>query len=198
VKDAAARGALASEWNAPLSATPGLDYAAMLAGGVRALYVMGANPAAHLDEAARAKLSSMEFLVVQDLFLTETAKLAHVVLPAVAYTEKDGTFTNTERRVQVVRKAMLELPGARADWTILTSLAATLGLDWNYANSAQILAEISRTTPIYAGASRRALGQSGARWPVTPDGETPSLSVEMLTRGVAREPAAAGRGEQSR
>jgi predicted molibdopterin-dependent oxidoreductase YjgC len=116
----------------------------------------------------------------------------------VSYTEKDGTFTNTERRVQVVRKAMLELPGARADWTILMSLAATLGLDWNYANSAQILAEISRTTPIYAGASRRTLGQTGARWPLTPDGETPSLSVEMLTGGVAREPAAAGRGEQVR
>ncbi|HEX8982213.1 MAG TPA: NADH-quinone oxidoreductase subunit NuoG [Ktedonobacterales bacterium] len=206
VSDASTRKALSDAWVAPLSDAPGLDYDAMLAGGVKALYVMGANPVAHLSEEARIRLGSLEFLVVQDLFLTETANLASVVLPAVSYTEKDGTFTSTERRVQVVRKAMLELPGARADWEILTSLATTLGLDWNYANSAQILAEIGRLTPIYAGVSRRGLGKTGARWPLSAQdsglAESPFLTWDMLERGVGQgsgqPPIAAGRGEQAR
>ncbi len=88
-----------------------MDYEAMLGGGVRALYVMGADPARHATPEQLAQLDALDFLVVQDLCLTETAKRASVVLPAVAYTEKDGTFTNTERAVQVVRRAMMELPG---------------------------------------------------------------------------------------
>ncbi len=206
VSDAATRKALSDSWVAPLSDAPGLDFDAMLAGGVKALYVMGTNPVARLNDDARTRLGSLEFLVVQDLFLTETAQLATVVLPAVSYAEKDGTFTNTERRVQVVRKAMLELPGARADWEILTALATTLGLDWNYANSAQILAEIGRLTPIYAGVSRRGLGETGARWPLSAQdsglADSPFLTWDMLERGVGQgsgqPPIAAGRGEQAR
>ena len=212
VGDVEARAALNLAWGAQLSDAPGQDYDAMLAGGVKALYVLGANPAAHLDEQQRAQLAGLEFLVVQELFLTETAKLATVVLPAVSYAEKDGTFTSTERRVQVVRKAMLELPGARADWQILRDVARALDLDWNYSNTAQILAEIGATTPIYAGVSRRGLGATGAQWPLAPvsdaDGQrgvsgSPFLTWEMLTQGVARgrdagEPAlSAGRGEQA-
>ena len=212
VGDAQARAALASAWGAQLPDAPGLDYDAMLSGGVQALYVLGANPAAHLDEQQRARLAGLEFLVVQDLFLTETAKLATVVLPGVSYTEKDGTFTNTERRVQVVRKAMMELPGARADWQILLDIARELGLDWNYSVVGQILAEIGRTTPIYAGVSRRALGATGAQWPLAPtageDGRmavsgSPFLTWEMLAQGVARGRGvdelalSAGRGEQA-
>ncbi|MDE3229232.1 MAG: NADH-quinone oxidoreductase subunit NuoG [Chloroflexota bacterium] len=182
----------------PVNGKPGLDYDAMLAGGVKALYVMGADPVKRLDEAGRAALAGLEFLVVQELFLTETANLATVVLPAVSYAEKDGTFTNIERRVQVVRKAMLELPGARADWQILQDVARALGLDWSYTGAAQILAEIGRTTPIYAGVSRRGLGATGAQWPLAPTDTrggvrgTPFLTLEMLTQGVAR-----GAGELS-
>ena len=124
VDDAQARAALAELWGTSVPADAGLDYDAMLDGGVHALYVMGADPARHATPEQLARLESMEFLVVQDLFLTETAQRATVVLPAVAYTEKDGTFTNTERCVQVVRRAMTELPGARADWDILSSVAA--------------------------------------------------------------------------
>jgi predicted molibdopterin-dependent oxidoreductase YjgC len=102
---------------------------------------------------------------VQDLTLTETAQRASVVLPAVAYTEKDGTFTNTERAVQVARRALDELPGALPDWRILSDVARALGLDWNYTSSVEILAEIGREVPLYAGVSRRGLGQEGARWP---------------------------------
>ncbi|HET9110907.1 MAG TPA: molybdopterin-dependent oxidoreductase, partial [Ktedonobacterales bacterium] len=212
VADEEARAELEGEWSARLPDAAGLDYDAMLSGGVKSLYVMGANPAKRLSDEARAKLANLEFLVVQDLFLTETAALADVVLPAVSSTEKDGTFTNTERCVQVVRKATLELPGARADWQILLGVAHALGLGWSYRNSAQILAEIARTTPIYAGATRRGLGQTGARWPLAPTVETdgpagvsgsPCLTWEMLERGVSRGRSAdelalsAGRGEQA-
>ena len=110
-----------------MPAAAGLDYDAMLGGGVHALYVMGADPARHATPEQLARLEALDFLVVQDLFLTETAKRATVVLPAVAYTEKDGTFTNTERAVQVVRRAMMELPGARADWQILTQRGERAG-----------------------------------------------------------------------
>ncbi|HEX8997860.1 MAG TPA: molybdopterin-dependent oxidoreductase, partial [Ktedonobacterales bacterium] len=208
VGDAQARATLEQVWAAQLSDAPGLDYDAMLDGGVKALYVMGANPAARLDERGKARLAGLEFLVVQDLFLTETAQLASVVLPAVSYTEKDGTFTNTERRVQVVRKAMLELPGARADWHILRDVARAMELDWTYSNAAQILAEIGKTTPIYAGVSRRGLGESGAQWPLTSaldaDGQrtvsgSPTLTWRMLELGVARGAdelaLSSGRGE---
>ncbi len=193
VSDTQSRAALASAWGAPVPAEPGLDYAAMVAGGVKALYVMGADPAKSASPAARDALARMEFLVAQDLFLTETAKLATVVLPAVSYTEKDGTFTSVERRVQVVRKAMLELPGARADWRILTDVAAALGLGWSYRGAADILAEIARCVPIYAGATRRGLGRTGARWPLTPGEESGSISGadfltwDMLAHGVAGE-----------
>jgi len=210
VSDAAARMALGEAWGATLPDAPGLDYDALLANassGVKALYVMGADPMRHATPQQRARLAATEFLVAQDTFLTETAQAATVVLPAVAYTEKDGTFTNTDRSVQVVRKAMLELPGARADWMILTGLAQQLGLDWNYRAPAEILAEIGRVTPLYAGATRRTLGLAGARWPLAPgapDGEgratvtgSPVLTWEMLAQGIAQglpSTAAAGNG----
>ncbi len=171
VADERARAALSTVWNTGLPDRPGLDYDTMLAGapsGVRALYVMGADPVRHATPAQLGALENLSLLVVQELFLTETARRAHVVLPALSYAEKDGTFTNTERCVQVVRQAMVPLPGARADWEILTSLARELGLGWRYASPAEVLAEIARATPIYAGASRRALGLSGARWPLRP------------------------------
>ncbi|MEO7000494.1 MAG: NADH-quinone oxidoreductase subunit NuoG [Ktedonobacterales bacterium] len=206
VRDAATRTALASAWSAQsLPDAAGLDYDAMLDGGVKALYALGANPVRHATPEQRAKLAAMQFLVAQDTFLTETAQLADVVLPAVAYTEKEGTFTNTERCVQVVRKAMLELPGARADWAILNDLGRLLGQGWNYSAPAAILSEIARVTPIYAGASRRLLGQAGARWPLAP-GErdaqgkatltsSPFLTWEMQAQGVAN--GLAGASESS-
>ena len=187
--------ALAQAWGAALPETAGKDYDAMLGGGGRALYVMGADPARHATAEQLTRLEALDFLVVQDLFLTETAKRATVVLPAVAYTEKDGTFTNTERAVQVVRRAMADLPGALPDWQILRDVANAMGLGWRYGSSAEILAEISRVVPLYAGVSRRALGAEGARWPfsagaVGANGKaalvgSPYLTWEMLEHGVA-------------
>jgi NADH-quinone oxidoreductase subunit G len=156
---------------------------------------MGADPARHATPEQLGHLEALEFLVVQDMFLTETARRAAVVLPAVAYTEKDGTFTNTERCVQLVKRAMQPLPGAKADWEILVALARVLGLGWAYLSPSEILSEIGRTTPLYAGATRRALGEQGARWPLaqgerTADGRptvrgSAHLTWDMLERGVA-------------
>ncbi len=209
VRDDDARDALSHAWGRALPAAPGLPYEDLLSGRVSALYVMGADPAKHLRDDQLARLDALDLLIVQDLYLTETARRAHVVFPSLAYTEKDGTFTNTDRRVQVVRQAMQPLPQAKADWEILTALAKALGLDWSYLSPAEILKEIAVTTPIYSGASRRALGESGARWPLAP-GErdangrptvhgSETLTWEMLAGGLARssaEPAAVGgRGE---
>jgi NADH-quinone oxidoreductase chain G len=206
--DDEARDALAAAWGRRLPLARGLTYDEMLAGRVSALWVMGADPARHLRDEQLARLEALDFLVVQDLYLTETARRAHVVLPALAYTEKDGTFTNTERCVQVVRQAMQPLPQAKADWEILVAVARGLGLGWAYLSPAEILSEIGRTTPLYAGASRRALGESGARWPLAPGGRTPegrttvagseTLTWEMLagwpplTRGPASIPSEDG------
>jgi NADH-quinone oxidoreductase chain G len=200
VADDAARRQVGLLWGGDLSAAPGLAYDAMLAGGVKALYVMGANPARHAD------LSSMEFVVVQDLTLTETAQRADVVLPAVSYAEKDGTFTNTERCIQAVKRALLPLPGAKADWEILRDLARSLGAAWNYRSSAEVLAEIGQVAPIYGGVRRAALGASGLRWPLvaaaSEDGEAPLAGSDHLTwehlRAGVSSAAAAPAGSEGR
>ncbi len=141
---------------------PGLDYDVMLKGGVQALWVMGANPTRHMSDPAL--LGKLDFLVVQDMALTETAQQAHVVLPALSYAEKIGTFTNLERCVQAVRRALIPLPGARADWEILRGVAMRLGLNWAYRSPSDVLTEIAATVPLYAGLTRAALGDQGKRW----------------------------------
>ncbi|MFI5273156.1 MAG: NADH-quinone oxidoreductase subunit NuoG [Ktedonobacterales bacterium] len=196
VGDAAVRAALGSAWNASIPSDSGYDYDAMLSGAVKALYVMGADPARHATPEQLARLERLDFLVVQDLVLSETARRAHVVLPAVAYTERDGSFTNTERTIQVVRAAMQKLPGARGDWEILAGVARALGLGWTYLDAGQVLAEIGRTVPLYAGVTRRALGMHGLRWPLAPgeptaEGkrtvtESPFLTWDMVAHGIAR------------
>jgi NADH-quinone oxidoreductase subunit G len=148
----------------PLS-QPGLPYDAMLGGQVRALWVMGANPARHLADPSA--LEHLDFLVVSEMALTETARRADVVLPALSCAEKTGTFTNLERCVQLLRRALIPLPGARADWEILRAVATRLGLAWAYRSPADILAEIAETVPYYAGMTRATLGDQGRRWSFT-------------------------------
>ncbi len=121
VSEAAVRERLGKLWGAPPPAEPGVSYDEMLAGKVRALYVMGANPA--VEPAAAEALRGLDFLVVQDLFLTETAQLADVVLPTLSFAEEDATYTNLERRVQRGRMGVTVVGDARADWAILTDLA---------------------------------------------------------------------------
>ncbi len=139
----------------------GLPYYEMLnSPDIKALYVMGANPARHL---AGTLPGSLEFLVVQDIILTETAQQADVVLPAVTFAEKDGSMTNIDHHVQAIRHALRPLPGAKADWEILTALARNLGQKWNYNSPQEVLREIAATNPFYAGLTWEDLGAQGVR-----------------------------------
>lgn len=162
---------------------------AIMKGEVRGLYIMGENPvvsdpnAAHLIEA----LKKLEFLVVQDIFLTETARLAHIVLPGASYAEKDGTFTNTERRVERIRRAV-ESPGeSREDWKILCEVANRSGYRFDYKSPEEISTEICSLSPSYGGITFKRLENSfGLQWPCpnTDHPGTPYLHKDgKFTRG---------------
>ena len=110
-------------------------------------------------------LKSAEFLIVQDIFLTETAQLAHVVLPGACWAEKEGTFSNTERKVQRVRKAVDNPEGSIPDWKIIAELGTRLGLSMNYESSAEIFDEMASLTPSFGGLSHARLEAGGIQWP---------------------------------
>jgi formate dehydrogenase major subunit len=141
---------------------------AVTAGKIKAAMIMGENPllseadAHHVDKALRR----LDFLVVLDIFLTETARLAHVVLPAVTFAEKDGTFTNTERRVQRVRLAVEPMGESRPDWWIISEIARRMGAGgFSFAGAAQIMEEVAALTPSYRGVSYARLENGGLQWP---------------------------------
>jgi predicted molibdopterin-dependent oxidoreductase YjgC len=148
--DAAAR--FAGAWNAVLPETPGMNAIEMLegirTGRISSLYVMGDDPAGS-DRSLRPLLEKLEFLVVQDIFLTETAKLAHVVLPAASIAEKHGTLTNLERRLQQVSRAEEPHGESRPDWDILQTVAKRMGSLMHYASAEDILKEIRSLVPLY-------------------------------------------------
>ncbi|WP_277552957.1 formate dehydrogenase subunit alpha [Halobaculum limi] len=156
-----------------------------LAGNVEGLYVMGENPALSEPDISHAEeaLEALEFLVVQDIFETETTAYADVVLPAATFSEKEGTFTNTERRVQLVGKAT-DPPGeARQDWTIIQSLARRMGHDWDYRHPAAVMDEVAELAPIYGGISHERLREEGGlQWPCrdADDPGTPYLYDESF------------------
>jgi len=157
VDNAAARAKFEALWGQALDAKPGLTVVEIMgavhAGKIRGMYIMGENPAMSDPDVAhaRAALSELEMLVVQDIFLTETGYLADVILPASAFPEKTGTFTNTDRSVQLGRQA-LEPPGeARHDLAIINAMARELGLPWNYAHPREVFAEMRQAMPSIAG-----------------------------------------------
>ena len=172
--DDAVGAKFADAWGERPPEEPGLKVPEMLAeaheGNLRGMYVVGENPALSepdIQHAAEA-LADMEFLVVQDIFMTETAEHADVVLPAATSPEKHGTFTNTERRVQRVRPTA-EPPGlARQDWEITQALARRLGYDWDYDHPREVMEEINDLAPIYGGVSYDRLeagDEHGLQWP---------------------------------
>ena len=181
-------------WSATLSDKPGLTVVEMMhaaeSGAVRAMYIMGENPALSDPNVNRARkaMAKLDFLLVQDVFLTETAELADVVLPAAVFAEKDGTFTNTERRVQRVRKA-LDAPGeARADWSILCEVATRLGYEMHYASPKEVQDEIASATPIYGGIVYDRIDEKGLQWPCA-TGEHPGtkfLHEGTFSRGKGK------------
>jgi formate dehydrogenase alpha subunit len=193
VANAEARKKFEAAWKVKeLQGTPGLTVTEMIPaaakGDIKALYIMGENPMVsdpdlkHVEEA----LKNLAFLVVQDIFLTETAQLADVVLPAASFAEKDGTFTNTERRVQRVRKGV-EPPGqARTDWEIIADLSTRMGYEMRYRSAEEIFAEFTELTPSYAGISYKRLEKEGGiQWPCpTPRHPgTPYLHKDKFVRG---------------
>ena len=188
-----ARKKFETAWGVQLNAVPGITMTDMMAdakkGTIKAMFIMGENPilsdpdSTHVEQA----LSNLDFLVVQDIFLTETARLADVVLPAASFAEKTGTYTNTERRVQVGYKAV-EPPGqARPDWEIICEIACRAGYDMKYSSQKEILDEINTLTPSYAGITFERLSRSyGLQWPC-PNPEHPGTAVlhkDKFTRGL--------------
>ena len=189
------RRRFADGWNVPydrlsprvgLTVTEVMDGA--LEGRVRALFVLGENPMLsdpnlhHVEEALRR----IDFLAVQDLFLNETAAMADVVLPGAGFAEKSGTYTNTERRVQLVRPAFAPPSEARQDWEILAELAHRLGAPWPYAGPSEIFDEMARLTASYSGMSHARLEKASLQWPCpAPDHPgTPILHTQKFTRGL--------------
>ncbi len=187
-----ARNKFVEGWGIKVDINPGLTVTEMFDGAdngdIKGMYIMGENPvvsdanSSHVVEA----LENLEFLVVQDIFLTETARYADVVLPAASFAEKIGTYTNTERRVQLSHAAV-ESPGeARPDWEIITRLAAKMGFEWNYANAEDIFKEIAYLTPSYGGMTYERLKEKGLQWPC-PDEKHPGttyLHSDEFKRGL--------------
>lgn len=159
------------EWGRKLSAEKGLTIPDMLdgavSGKVKAMYIMGEDPVMTDPDAnhVRKALDSLDFLVVQDMFLSESAGYADIFLPAACYAEKEGTFTNTERRVQRVRKAVPPPGQARADWEIICDLSRRMGYEMSYAGAEEIFEEIRRLTPSYAGITYERIEKVGLSWP---------------------------------
>ncbi|MEW6097147.1 MAG: formate dehydrogenase subunit alpha [bacterium] len=193
VIDEQARTKFEQAWGVKLPATPGLTIIEMFneAGKkIKAMYIMGENPMVsdpdlnHVEES----LKRLDFLVVQDIFLTPTAKLADVVLPAASFAEKDGTFTNTERRVQLVRKAIEPIGESRSDCTIV-ELASKMGYQMQYQSAEEIFEEIARLIPSYAGISYKRLKKGGGlQWPC-PDATHPG------TKFLHKDKFAGGKGK---
>jgi formate dehydrogenase alpha subunit len=140
---------------------------AIEAGSVKALYMMGENPALsdpNLNRTRKA-LEKVDFLVSQEVFLSESAQFADVVLPSLCFAEKDGTFTNTERRIQRVRKALSPPGEACDDWQILCDVSTAMGYAMRYENASEIMDEIASVTPIYGGISFDRIEAVGLQWP---------------------------------
>jgi len=179
-------------WSAKLSDKVGLTIPGVLeglsAGTVKAAYVVGENPMMsdpdvhHVEKALR----NAELLVVQDIFLTPTAELAHVVLPGASFAEKDGTFSSTERRVQRVRQAVKPVGDSRADWEIIQEVSTRFGYPMKYASPAEIMEEVARVTPSYGGITFDRLEGDGLCWPC-PTADHPGtkfLHAGKFSRGL--------------
>ncbi|MDN4571959.1 formate dehydrogenase subunit alpha [Pandoraea cepalis] len=194
VSDTWVRESFEAAWGVTLQAEPGLRipnmFDAAVQGSFKGLYCQGEDivQSDPNTQHVAAAMEAMECLVVQDIFLNETAKYAHVLLPGTTFLEKDGTFTNAERRISRVRRVMAPLPGM-ADWEVTIALAKRLGYDMPYTHPSQIMDEIARLTPTFSGVSYARLDEAGSlQWPCNdeaPDG-TPIMHVHEFVRGKGR------------
>ncbi|MCJ8144467.1 formate dehydrogenase subunit alpha [Ancylobacter sp. A5.8] len=194
ISDDATRATFEAMWGRPLDAEPGLRIPNMLDAAVdgtfKAIYIQGEDILQSDPDTKHvaAGLAAMELVIVQDLFLNETAAYAHVFLPGCTFLEKDGTFTNAERRIQLVRKVMAPKNGY-GDWEVTQMLAKAIGLDWNYTHPAQIMDEIAALTPSFAGVSFKKLDEMGSvQWPCNdqnPEG-VPIMHINGFARGKGK------------
>jgi formate dehydrogenase alpha subunit len=192
VSDEIIREKFEAAWECPLNPDPGQTLTEIIPaaheGKIKAVYLMGENPYLSDPDAShvRQALKKLEFFVVQDIFLSETAQLADVVLPATSFAEKDGTFTNTERRVQRVRKAIEPVGNSRPDWWITCQIARGMGArGFDFDHPARIMDEIARVTPSYGGINYSRLEEDSLQWPCPIENHpgTPILHTELFTRG---------------
>jgi formate dehydrogenase major subunit len=187
IADDEVRAKFEEAWDCELSEEYGLYTTDMFLAAdrdeLKGMYIIGENAALSEPNVQHAGevLEEMDFLVVQDLFLTETAEYADVVLPACTFVEKTGTFTNTDRRVQMVKQAMEPRGDSKPDWEILQALANRMGRDWDYQDTAEIMREVKSLTPIYGGVSHERIeAEGGLQWPCWDDDHpgTPRLYTE--------------------
>ncbi len=194
ISDVATRREFEEEWGVALDPEPGLRIPNMLDaatdGVFKALYVQGEDilQSDPNTQHVAAGLAAMECVIVHDLFLNETANYAHIFLPGSTFLEKNGTFTNAERRIQMVRKVMSPLNGLE-DWEVTQELARALGLDWNYTHPSEIMDEVARLTPSFSGVSFDKLDEEGSlQWPVNeaaPNG-SPIMHIDGFVRGKGK------------
>jgi len=195
VADANIRGKFEAAWGCSLPAEPGLTITEMIDAAynkkIKAIYIIGENPLLSEPDISHAQeaLEKLEFLIVQDIFLSETAKLADVVLPGASFAEKDGTFTNTERRVQRLRQAIEPVGDSRPDWQITCQLGQRMGgKGFDFTHPSQIMEEIASLTPSYGGISYQRLEDGGLHWPC-PTQDHPGTYIlhrQQFTRGKGR------------
>ncbi|MDD5731183.1 MAG: formate dehydrogenase subunit alpha [Candidatus Omnitrophica bacterium] len=194
VADQAARGKFEAAWGVTLPDETGLCVTELateaLKGTLKAVYAMGENPLMTEPDIQHVKegFEKLEFLAVQDIFLSATAELADVVFPATATYEKDGTFTNTERRVQLLRQVRRNPADTRFDWEIVCNIATAMGYPMAYQSTAQIMEEIASLTPSYAGINHGRLSKAGLQWPC-PDSKHPG-TLFLYKDGVFKRPNA--------
>ncbi|MCB2014469.1 MAG: formate dehydrogenase subunit alpha [Sphingobium sp.] len=194
ISDTETRALFEGDWGVSLDSEPGMRIPNMLDaavdGAFKAIYIQGedilqSDPNTHH---VAAGLAAMECVIVHDLFLNETANYAHIFLPGSTFLEKNGTFTNAERRIQLVRKVMTPMNGME-DWEVTQRLAQALGLDWNYTHPSQIMDEIARLTPSFAGVTFDRLDAEGSlQWPVNdkaPMG-SPVMHIDGFVRGKGK------------
>ena len=188
VDDESVRSKFEAAWGVSLPITKGLDNRQMIEaiheGKLKSLYIKGEDTItsdANANDVERA-LRSLEFLVVQDVNLSQTAQYANVILPASPSLEKEGTFTNTERRIQRIYKALEPLGESKPDWEIIQLIANRLGAQWNYQHPSEIMDEVASLTPLFAGVSYERLeGYRSLQWPVAKDGtDTPVLFMDKF------------------
>ncbi len=194
VQDEAVRQKFEQAWQVELSQRSGLTIPQVLEAieeeKVKVLYVFGENPLRSDPDINHVQhcLEHVDFLVVQDIFLTETAELADVVLPGASFAEKEGTFSNTERKVQLLRQAIEPIGDSRPDWRILADLLTALGRPEIYRSPKDVFDEMRRLTPSYAGISYQRLAEKGLQWPCPSEDHpgTPVLHIGSCNRGLGR------------